>query len=218
MISDLHVHSLLSDGALIPSEVAARYAAAGYDCIAICDHADYSNIDRVVSAIRRFAGQWPKEAKLRVLPGVELTHLPLSQFAPLSRYARKNGMKIIIGHGQTPVEPVTKGTNRAALEADIDILAHPGYLTDEEALLAKKKKIFLEITARKGHCTTNSFVLKKALAHGSPLVINTDSHAPCDILAPRALRAVGLRAGLTPAQLASLSAGVGKFLGRLLTT
>ncbi|MFA5362653.1 MAG: PHP domain-containing protein, partial [Candidatus Omnitrophota bacterium] len=40
---NLHCHSLLSDGNLLPSEVAVRYLAQGFKTIAITDHADYSN-------------------------------------------------------------------------------------------------------------------------------------------------------------------------------
>ena len=142
---DLHIHSLLSDGALLASEIARRYEEKGYTIIAITDHCDYSNIKAVTQAIVEFCGQWPKKSALTVLPGVELTHLPLEQFQPLASFARKQGIKIIVGHGESPVEPVMKGTNRAALMADITILAHPGTITKEDALVAKEKGIFLEL-------------------------------------------------------------------------
>ena len=67
---DLHCHSLLSDGALLPSEVAVHYLAAGYKAIAITDHTDYSNIDSNIKAILEFTKHWPKSAKIKVLPGI----------------------------------------------------------------------------------------------------------------------------------------------------
>ena len=149
---NLHSHSLLSDGVLLPSEVAVRYLAAGYKAIAITDHTDYSNIEANVKAIVDFARRWPKDAKIKVLPGVELTHLPLGQFKPLAKYARDKGIKVIIGHGETLVEPVMPGTNRAALEADIDILAHPGLISNEEVKLAAQKGIFLEVKIGRASC------------------------------------------------------------------
>jgi putative hydrolase len=193
---DLHCHSLLSDGVLLPSEVAARYLAAGYKVIAITDHADYSNIEAVTKGILNFTRKWPKTAGIRVLPGVELTHLPLAQFKPLAALARKMGMKIIIGHGETVAEPVTQGTNRAALEAGIDILAHPGLITEEDVLFAKRKGVFLEITARKGHRDTNPHVAELALKLGAKLILNNDSHSPEDIITPDALKGFGIKAGL----------------------
>ena len=194
---NLHAHSLLSDGALLPSEVAVRYAAAGYKVLAITDHVDYSNIKTTVKAIVDFTRRWPKESPIKVLPGVELTHIPPQQFKPLAKYARENGIKIIVAHGETLVEPVTAGTNRAALEADIDILAHPGNITDEDALFAKKRGIFLEVTSRQGHNTTNEFVVKVARRLGVKVILNNDSHDPDDIITPLQLRVVGVSAGLT---------------------
>jgi histidinol phosphatase-like PHP family hydrolase len=79
---------------------------------------------------------------------------------------------------------VIKGTNRAALEADIDILAHPGLISNEDARLAAKKGIFLEITSRKGHCETNAHVAEKAREFKAKLIVNNDSHAPEDIISP----------------------------------
>jgi histidinol phosphatase-like PHP family hydrolase len=198
---NLHTHSLLSDGVLLPSEIAVRYAHAGYKAIAITDHADYSNIDTCIKGILNFCRHWPRNASLKILPGVELTHLPLEQFAPLAKYARKAGIKVIIGHGETTAEPVIKGTNRAALEADIDILAHPGLITDKDAKFARKRDIFLEITTRRGHSRTNAFVAKQALKFGAKLILNHDSHAPQDIITPGQTVIFGRKSGLTLEQI-----------------
>jgi histidinol phosphatase-like PHP family hydrolase len=123
--------------------------------------------------------------------------LPLSQFAILAQYARRKGIKIIVAHGETLAEPVMKGTNRAALEADIDILAHPGLISDEDIKLARREGIFLEITSRHGHCDANGHVIERALKLGAKLILNTDSHAPEDIISPEELIKTGLRFGLS---------------------
>lgn len=210
---NLHTHSLLSDGCLLPSELAVRFAAAGYKAIAITDHVDYSNIESTVRAILSFTKHWPKNSPIKVLPGVELTHLPLEQFKPLAKYARRAGIKVIIGHGETPAEPVIPGTNRAALEADIDILAHPGKITDSDVKLAKRRKVFLEITARSGHCQTNAFVAKLALKHGANLILNLDAHNPQDIIAPRKLISFGRAAGLSLKEIEGTYLNVSRYLG-----
>jgi len=214
---DLHTHSLLSDGLLLPSEVAARYAHLGYKVIAITDHADYSNIDFIIDAILKFSRHWPKNAKIKVLPGIELTHLPPEQFKPLAKYARKKGIKVIVAHGQTLAEPVFTGTNKSALEADIDILAHPGKIKEEELILAKKRKIFLEVTARKGHLNTNSYVIKQALKYDAKLIINTDSHSPKDILSPNELIKFISSFGLSQKQIKKIYQDTWDFLKKLLT-
>lgn len=194
---NLHAHTFLSDGDLLPSEVAMRYLDKGYKAIAITDHADYSNIKQIAKAIVEFCKRWPKDSAIKVLPGVELTHLPPEQFKPLAALARKEGLKIIIAHGETCVEPVAKDTNRLALMADIDILAHPGLISDEDTKLAKARGIFLEITSRRGHSQTNAHVIKMARQFGAKLILNNDSHTPEDIISPAELIKVGLDCGLT---------------------
>jgi len=192
---DLHTHSLLSDGELLPSELARRYEEKGFRAIAITDHVDISNIKIVVSAIVEFCRSWPKN-RIKVFPGVELTHLPLEQFKPACEFARNKGIKIIVAHGETLVEPVLKGTNLAALKADIDILAHPGLISIEEVKLAAKKGVLLELSARKGHCLGNGHVVRLALKYGAELCINSDAHSPSDIPTVSSLKNAGLGAGL----------------------
>ncbi len=209
---NLHSHSLLSDGVLLPSEVAMRYLALSYKTIAITDHVDYSNIDPAVKAVLEFTRHWPANSQIKVLSGIEITHVPLEQIVPLAKYARKQGIKIIVGHGETIVEPVIKGANRACLEADIDILAHPGLITDEDVKLAKAKGIFLEITARKGHSDANPHVVEQALKLGAKLILNTDSHVPEDIISPQELIRVGERAGLSTKEINNIYKEIEKFL------
>ena len=209
---NLHTHSLLSDGCLLPSELAIRFAAAGYKAIAITDHVDYSNIESTVRAILNFTKHWPKNSPIKVLPGVELTHLPLEQFKPLANYARRAGIKVIIGHGETPVEPVIIGTNHAALEADIDILAHPGRISDSDVKLAKKRGVFLEITSRSGHCQTNAFVAKLALKFGANLILNLDAHHPNDIISPNKLVKIARLSGLSLKHINVIYQNVSKYL------
>lgn len=194
---NLHAHTFLSDGDLLPSEVAVRYQAAGYKAIAITDHADYSNIKPASRAVVEFTRKWPRDSVITVLPGIELTHLPPEQFKPLSTLARRLGVKIIIAHGETPVEPVAPGTNHLALLADIDILAHPGLINDEDTKLAAKRGIFLEITSRKGHSQTNEHVVRQARKFNAKLILNNDSHSCEDIITPDELSQVGLTAGLS---------------------
>jgi histidinol phosphatase-like PHP family hydrolase len=209
---NLHAHTLLSDGQLLPSEVAVRYMTAGYKVIALTDHADYSNIKTMLKATTEFCRRWPKNSSIQILPGVELTHLPPEQFKPLAAYARKQGAKIIIAHGETTVEPVVKETNRLALLADIDILAHPGLISDNDTKLAEKRGIFLEITSRRGHSDTNKHVLKQARNFGAKLILNNDSHSPEDIITAGQLFNAGIEAGLTEKEIEKMNVEVGSLL------
>lgn len=194
---DFHCHSLLSDGVLLPSELVRRYDCAGFTAIAITDHVDYSNIASVVPSLVKVCRELNRYWRIRVIPGVELTHIPLQHFAPLVRLARKKGAKVVVGHGESPVEPVIKGTNRAAIKAGVDILAHSGRLTLEDAKLAAKKGVLIEITTRRGHKKTNSHVAKAAKRAGAKLIFNSDSHAPENIPSKAIFEATAKASGLT---------------------
>lgn len=211
---DLHTHSILSDGQLLPSELARRYEAKGYKAIAITDHVDASNIKTVVKQILEFSKKWPKN-RIKVIPGIELTHIALEHFSPLIKYARSKGIKVIVAHGETTVEPVIPGTNKKALSSDINILAHPGKITKEEVLLAKKRNIFLEITARKGHRLTNKHVLKMARKYKAKLIFDTDSHSPDDIPSLKKLKQLGLKAGFLPQEIVKIYYDVNRFIANL---
>ncbi|MEW6009254.1 MAG: histidinol phosphate phosphatase domain-containing protein [Candidatus Omnitrophota bacterium] len=213
---DFHCHSLLSDGELLPVELIRRYQEKGYKAIAVTDHVDRSNIDTVIAGILKFCSSLPDKGSLKILPGIELTHLNLEDFGPLTDFARKKGIKVVVGHGETLVEPVVKGTNRAALEAGVDILAHPGLISESDVKLAAKKGIFLELTSRKGHCLTNGHIAKMAAKFKVKIALNNDSHLPPDIIAPSELVKVGLGAGLSQAQIDQIYRNLAIFLSKKL--
>jgi histidinol phosphatase-like PHP family hydrolase len=179
---DLHTHSLFSDGELLPSELIRRAEAIGYKAIAITDHVDPSNIDLVIPRIVNVIKKLKSYISLEAVPGAEITHVPPHIIPELVKEARHLGAKIVVVHGETIVEPVAPGTNRAAIEANADILAHPGIISTEDLLLAKEKGVTLEITSRKGHSLANGYVAKEAMKFGVPLCINTDAHSPSDLI------------------------------------
>ena len=192
---DLHTHTIFSDGDLIPSELAQRAYVAGYRIIAITDHADHSNYDFVIPRLIRACLKITHNGKITALPGIELTHVDPRDIAELASESRKLGAKIV--HGETPVEPVPAGTNMAALQADIDILAHPGLITEEEATLAAIRGIHLEITTRKGHSLTNGHVAKMARQCRAKLVLDNDAHSFSDFVGKEMAIKIAKGAGLT---------------------
>jgi histidinol phosphatase-like PHP family hydrolase len=179
---DLHTHSLLSDGKLVPSELARRAEKLGHAAIAITDHVDLSNIEYVVPQIAKVAAELNRHMDIRVVAGAELTHVPVKTMAKMAKLARKLGAELVVAHGETLVEPVHVGTNDASLAADIDILAHPGLMTLEQAERARKAGIYLELSARKGHCLTNGWVARMAMESKAELLLNTDAHSPNELL------------------------------------
>ncbi len=196
MRADLHTHTVFSDGELIPAELVRRAMVLGHDVIAITDHVDMTNVEFV-------AGNVAKAVELlddyiRVIPGVEITHVPPSKIDKVAKLARKYGAEWVVVHGETVTEPVMPGTNRASAEnPEVDVLAHPGFITVEEAQIAKDNGVILEVTGRSGHNITNGHVVNVARQVGAEMVIDSDTHAPENLMDDEAARTVALGAGMT---------------------
>ncbi len=201
---DLHTHTLLSDGELLPNELARRAQEKGYKVIGLTDHVDSSNIDFVIPGVINACNDINKNWKIRAIPGVEITHMPIGLIKSAVKFIRSKGIKLILAHGETIVEPVIKGTNKESILSEINILTHPGLITLEDAKLAAGKNIYLEITARKGHSLTNGHVAKIAKLSGAKLVLNTDSHTPDNLITKDFAEEVLLGAGLDKKEIAQV--------------
>jgi len=176
--------------------------AKGYKVIAITDHVAIGYLERLISEITKDCalaqGNWP----ITAIPGVELTHLPATSIADTAQKAKAAGAKLVVIHGETIVENVEPGTNLAAVQSpDVDILAHPGLITLEEAQLAAQNNIYIEISARKGHSFTNGHVVKITKQAGTKLIVNSDGHDTGDLLTPDFAREVALGAGVKESDL-----------------
>ena len=201
---DLHTHSLFSDGELVPSEIVRRLEVMGYSAVALTDHADSSTIDFIIPRIVKVAKDLNQVQSVKVIPGVELTHVTPSFIGPMVERARELGAAVVIVHGESIVEPVAPGTNLAGLEAGADILAHPGLITAEETALAVRKEVFLEISGRSGHSFTNGHVAKIAVEMGAKLILNSDAHAPADFMTEELAKKIVEGAGLPEGSLEDL--------------
>lgn len=196
MRADLHTHTVFSDGELIPAELVRRAMVLGHDVIAITDHVDMTNVEFVASNVAKAVEL--VEDYIKVIPGVEITHVPPSKIAKVADMARRNGAQWVVVHGETVTEPVAPGTNLAAAQnPDIDILAHPGFLTVEEAQAAKDNGVIIEVTGRMGHNITNGHVVNVARSVGADMVIDSDTHAPENLMDEKAALTVALGAGMT---------------------
>ncbi len=198
------MHTIFSDGELIPFELIRRAEAAGYAALAITDHMDASNLDLIIPRVIKAIEAMRPYISIGVLPGAEITHASPELIPDLVKEARKLGAKIVIVHGETLSEPVKEGTNRAAIEAGADIISHPGLISTEDLLFAKEKNVMLEITSRKGHCLTNGHVAQEAIKFGVPLCINTDSHSPSDLITKDMARKILLGAGIEESRINSV--------------
>ncbi len=200
MVYDFHTHTSLSDGALSPMELIRRALINNHRAVALTDHASLGELSRIIQETAEICTAARSHWDILAIPGIELTHVPAPAIADAARRAKELGAWIVIVHGETIVEPVEKGTNLAALHSPhVDILAHPGLITPEEAELAATNGIFLEVSARKGHCLTNGHVASLAQQVGAKLLLNSDAHSEEDLLATSLADAIGRGTGLNTA-------------------
>ena len=203
IFTDFHTHTILSDGELLPEELLRRALVRGFTAIGLTDHVGWSNCVAVAEQVARACESYRRYAGIVAIPGVEITHVPAAGIAEVAALARRAGARLVVVHGETPVEPVEPGTNRAAVSCpDVDVLAHPGLMSAEEAALAAQNGVYVEISGRKGHSLTNGHVVQTGRAAAVRFLINSDAHAPGDLLTLEMARKVGLGAGLDEEELA----------------
>ncbi len=189
---EFHTHTTLSDGELVPSELIRRAQVLDHEAIAITDHVDFSNIDFVIDSTKKVIDE---TQDIIVLLGVEITHVQPQKIPKLVYRAKRLGAQIVVVHGETPLEPVAPGTNHVAASLeDVNVIAHPGLITNEDAALAHRNGIFLELTTRSGHNITNGHVAKV----GTDLLVNTDCHS-VDLISYAYAHTVARGAGLNAA-------------------
>jgi histidinol phosphatase-like PHP family hydrolase len=197
VLYDFHTHSFLSDGVLSPIELIRRAVVRGYSAIAITDHVGIGSLSRVIKEVSDDCAFARAYWNILAIPGVELTHIPAKAIAEVAQKAKELGAWLVVVHGETLAEPVESGTNFAALQSPhVDILAHPGLLTPEQAALAAERNIFIELTTRNGHSATNAHVASVCLQAQAPLLLNSDAHTEGDLLSPVLVTTTLLAAGL----------------------
>jgi putative hydrolase len=197
LLLDFHTHTFWSDGVLSPVEQARRALVNGYTAIGMTDHTGVGNVAHLIDELKRdreiVERYWP----IHVIVGVELTHVPAAGIGEAARYARDSGAEIVVLHGETPVEPVEPGSDAAAIDSGyVDVIGHPGHITEAEVRRAVERDVYLEISARSGHCLTNGHVAKLAQLLGAKLIVDSDAHSPSDLLTEEFQRSVAVGAGI----------------------
>jgi histidinol phosphatase-like PHP family hydrolase len=72
---DLHTHTLVSDGDMLPIELIRRMSVIGYTTVAVTDHVDATNTRSVVENLQVLRTS-AEHFGVHLLCGVEITHVP----------------------------------------------------------------------------------------------------------------------------------------------
>ncbi len=199
---DFHAHTYLTDGSESATSMWWHARLLHHRVLAITEHVALEDPTPLLERLRSEARAF-ESGPLRTLVGVEITLAPPPRIAEVARQARRAGAQIVIVHGETPAEPVPPGTNRAAVRSGlVDVLAHPGLLTDRDAETARANGTAIELSGRALHGRTNGHVARVALAAGAELVVDSDAHATEHLLTYEVAELVARGAGLTVDQAA----------------
>lgn len=207
-ILDFHTHTTISDGHAAPLVMASRCRDNGYGAYVCSDHVDETTVERRVPEIVEACRQVERELDLTGIPAVEVTRVPPDRVAVVAARARSLGARLVVVHGETLGDFPQPGLNLAAARCpDVDILGHPGLISDEAAEAARANGVHLEISAAGLHGLTNGHVAKTALRFGVPLVLDSDAHRPEALLTEARSRQLLLGSGLELDQLLQVATG-----------
>ncbi len=204
---ELHSHTDFSDGKSSIEEM-INMAREMNSAIAITDHfigdeffinkilhPNMSSLDSFLNRRKKFREKF--KISDDVIFGIEITRINPKRIPEIAKAAKKLDF-IVLVHGETSSDKVPAGTNTAALNCEyVDVLAHPGHLSEEEALKAKENKIFIEITARKMHKSENPEIAKICKKFNLEMVIDTDAHSAGELIDYRSAKKTGSDAGLS---------------------
>jgi len=220
---ELHSHTNFSDGKTSIEEMVNK-AYELNSAIAITDHfiGDEFGINKIlyrnISSLDSFLKRRDKFSKIfdEVVFGIEITRVNPRKIPEMAMAAKKHGF-IVLVHGETGGDKVPAGTNTAALNCEyVDILAHPGHLSEEDALRAKQNKIFIEITAREIHRSENPEIAKICKKFNLEMVINTDAHSADELIDYETANNVGLNAGLSEDEVWQANENAKKFFKKFI--
>jgi len=214
---DMHVH--VGNGFLAPAEAMNLARVAGYKAVALTLRGD-ATLFSELAPLRALCKQYSLYAGIDAFAAIELVHVPPQLMAEQIGLAREAGAHLVLAHGESPAGLATRGTNAAALLAGVDILAHPGSLSAEDAAVAAEQGVYLELTWAHGHAVSNAHVARCALLQGCGLVFGSNARTPHDFYDATTSKtlenALIVGACLSPEGIAHMRAGVQNLMRRLL--
>ncbi len=215
ILSDLHVHSIWSDGKGTTEEMAAAAIARNFTHMAFCDHSpllmkkysDASYFSRQALEIDTLQKQFHNG--FTILKGVEVDILPDGSLDLPDEILRKMDIVVASMHValDQPLEIATNRLIRAIEHPLVNIIGHPGGRIypmvdlvdlDWERVYraAAYNQVALEINSHKSHPIFDENKARAAGVMGTILAIDSDSHNPAMMSNSCYGLAIARRAGL----------------------
>ncbi len=170
---DFHIHVDTTN--LLPAEAIRHARFLGYRGIGLIVRSDGTTLSLHLPWILQHARKYALYNSVEVFVGVELVHIPTGLLADVVAEARALGAHLVLAHGESLDGMAEPGTNHAAIQARVDILAHPGLITLEDIGLAAEHRVVLEITSAPLHCLANAHVLNMAKEHDCGAVFGSSA-------------------------------------------
>ena len=202
---DFHIHVCSSGNrGLLPAEAMRLARCAGFRAVGLLIRGDTSTLDQALPPLLSFVKTASLYAGIEAFAGIELVHIPPALLPDAVSRARERGASLVVAHGESipgrAVDSAETGTNLAAIEAGVDILAHPGLITAQDAALAAEKGVRLELSLAPRHALANGHIVRMASRFQCSLVLGSNAATPEDFESPEAThafrKAAALGAGL----------------------
>ena len=185
---DFHVH--VGDSYLLPAEAIRLARLAGYKAVGLAVRADGATLALLLPWLLQLSRHYSLYSGVEAFAGVELTHIPPALMPEAVAEARSMGAAFVLAHGESVDGTTEVGTNHAAIAAGVDILAHPGIITAEDAAMAGESGVLLEITPAPLHGLANAHVAAMAVEYGCGLVFGGNIKSPRHFLSRETYLAV----------------------------
>lgn len=215
--ADLHMHSAWSDGRADIRTMAEAARARGYSHIAITDHSAYVGLTHGLDAERLHAQRQEiaalnaeyeaRSIPFRILHGVEVDITPEGDLALPDDVLAELDIVVASAHVQLrqSSEAATERLIRAVRNPHVDIIGHPvgrmlgsreGAPVDIDVLAraAAEHRVLLEVNSGPHRLDLDGPAVRRALALGAIITINSDAHHP-DNLAWMRLGVITARRG-----------------------
>ncbi len=201
-IIDLHMHSTISDGSLHLEELVEVAIDRGYSAMAFTDHVFFDNYKRIADKIINWVDKNQGSYKdIILIPGVEITFATPKEIGIITKDVRFMGTKWVVVHGEASFERTPACTNDAAVEHGVDVLAHPGYIEDEQVIKSLETGTAFELSARDSYNYANKQIAETVMRNGGKMLINSDSHQVGAMLSQAKVLQTAKIANLTTEQL-----------------